>query len=151
MSHDRQTRLRAAIGGAGLGLLLLMQATGAEAAGPMPADRFDATALVTRMTSRRAVAEVLSCVAARAQLPSFAHRTVTADGAMIRLRFDDLVFESLAFTAMPGGGTAVTVALSGAYDRADRARFTRLRGAAIAACLTPPAPQIATADGEQGK
>jgi hypothetical protein len=151
MTNHHQSRLRAAIGGAGLGLLLLMQATTAEAAGPMPADRFDATARVTRMTSTRAVADVLACVAASAQLPSFAHRAMTADGAVIRLRFDGLMFETLAFTATADGGTAVTVALSGAYDRADRAHFQRARGASIAACLITPVQQVAATDAEPGR
>ena len=150
MDTYRHTRLRAVIGSTGLALLLLGRATTAEAAGPVPADSFAATAEVTHMTSPRAVADVLDCVSRTARMPSFAHRADTADGAMIRLRFDGLVFETLAFAATPEGGTAVTVALSGAYDRADRARFMKARGAPIAACLTTPPVNFAAAIEEQG-
>ncbi len=149
-NNHRHARLRLGIGSTGLALLLLARATSAEAAGPTPADRFTATARITQMTSQRPVHEVVDCLARTARLPSFAHRTMTADGAVIRLRFDGLMFETLAFTATADGGTAVTVALSGAYDRADRARFMAARGAPLAACLDTPPLHIAAAEQEQG-
>lgn len=62
------------------------------------------------------------------------------DTALIRLRFDAMVFETLEFVATPDGSTWVTVALSGDHDAGDRARFAAARGAPLAACLVAPPP-----------
>lgn len=131
---DRQNLLRTAIGGTGLALLLMLRATGAEAAGPTPVADFAATATTTTLTSEQPVEAVLGCYLAAASQPSFAHLARRDDSATIRLRFDGLMFETLAFAAMPGGGTRVTISLSAAYDRADRNRHAALRGKPLAAC-----------------
>jgi hypothetical protein len=134
---DRQNLLRTAIGGTGLALLLMLRATGAEAAGPTPVADFAATATITTLSSDQPVDAVLGCYLATASQPSFAHVARREGGATIRLRFDGLMFETLAFAATPDGGTQVTVQLSGAYDRADRRRHAALRGTPLAGCVAP--------------
>lgn len=134
---DRQTFLRTAIGGTGLALLLMLRATSAEAAGPTPVAVFAATATTTTLTSAEPLDSVIGCYLATASQPSFAHVARTAGSVTIRLRYDGLMFETLAFSALADGNTRVTVQLSGAYDRADRARHSALRGTPLAKCLAP--------------
>jgi hypothetical protein len=139
---DKHSLLRTAIGGTGLAIILMLRATSAEAAGPTPVADFAVTATTTTMISSEPLDRVIACYHATASQPSFAHVARTADTMTIRLRFDGLMFETLAFRALPGGNTAVVVQLSGAYDRADRARHAALRGTPLANCLAPRAVPV---------
>lgn len=134
---DRHSLLRTAIGGTGLAIILMLRATSAEAAGPTPIADFAATATSATMISSEPLDRVIACYRATASLPSFAHVARTVDTMTIQLRFDGLMFETLALRALPGGNTAVVVQISGAYNRADRARYAALRGTPLAKCLAP--------------
>jgi hypothetical protein len=141
----RHASLRATIGATGLALLLLARAGSAEAAGPTPVAAFDATARIVQLSGPASLASVVACYQASARQPSFAHLAHYPDAAVIRLRFDGLVFETIRLAARADGGTDVTVALSAAYDRRDLARYTAARGTPLAACLAARPQMIAAA------
>jgi hypothetical protein len=117
-----------------VGAIALLGATAADAA-PARVDSFAATAIRTIAESPRNFDEVVACYGAKAVQPSFAHVASSGKTVLVQLRFDQFIFETTRISARPEGGTRVEVALSGRYDRAERAHYAAARGAALAGCL----------------
>jgi hypothetical protein len=131
-----------------VGAIALLGATAADAA-PAGVDSFAATAIRTIAESPRNFDEVVACYGAKAVQPSFAHVARSGDTVLVQLRFDQLMFETTRFSARPGGGTRVEVALSGRYNGAERAHYAAARGAPLAACLAEQPVMLTSVESAQ--
>jgi hypothetical protein len=111
--------------------------TAPVSARPLPVAMFAQRSLRLTLIGPATPEATIACFTATAAHPGFAHLARTVDGALYQLRFDGLMFETIAFAPRAGGGTLAEIRLADA-STGGHAQFEARRGRALRACLAGP-------------